>query len=325
MCQLKKWLFTWKAWIPPNRHYSLAGVIGSETQDHLLNYDLICEWIRTTFNTQVVANKEVRQFKDLKPLFSSVSILPDVVIYTENWEVPLLLFEVHSSPYDQTLKKMALILMEHLRWLRNHDSSIVEWSGFCFPKHVAATFVLRVDISWDCQLFEFIINLFPLQSNDFEDDIRRTLHKRLEMVQKDTFKVPSGPLIGLPLGAEGLGVFWDGACQLPSNNLLIENTLYKYNVDATGRSEMLDLLQLGEQSQCQLPIDVKTFDFKSFLVFPMRIFPLLREEAIQCLPKFVESVAEALHSLHREPLRLAHLDVRLENICFRTLGTAYAG
>ena len=41
------------------------------------------------------------------------------------------------------------------------------------------------------------------------------------MVQKDTFKVPSGPLIGLPLGAEGLGVFGDGACQLPSDCLII--------------------------------------------------------------------------------------------------------
>ena len=79
----------------------------------------------------------------------------------------------------------------------------------------------RVDISWDCQNFEFIIDFSPLKSNDVEDDIRRTIHKHLEMVQKDTFKVPSGPLIGLPLGAEGLGVFGDGACQLPSDYLII--------------------------------------------------------------------------------------------------------
>lgn len=154
----------------------------------------------------MLADKEVRQFKDLKALFSSVQIFPDVAIYTDNWEVPLLLFEVNSSPYDQTLKKMALVLMEHLKWLRNHDSSIVEWSGFCFPKHAVNTCVSRVDISWDCQNFEFIIDFFPLISNDVEGDIRRTICKHLEMVQKDTFKVPSGPLIGLPLDAEGLGV-----------------------------------------------------------------------------------------------------------------------
>ena len=64
----------------------------------------------------MVADKEVRQFKDFKPLFSSVQIFPDVAIYTDNWEVPLLLFEVNSSPYDQTLKKIALVLMDHLRW-----------------------------------------------------------------------------------------------------------------------------------------------------------------------------------------------------------------
>ena len=63
----------------------------------------------------------------------------------------------------------------------------------------------------------------------------------MEMVQKDTFKVPSG--ISLPLGTEGLGVLGDGACQLPSNSSLIvthENTLYKYNVDTTERTKMQD-------------------------------------------------------------------------------------
>lgn len=101
-----------------------------------------------------------------------------------------------------------------------------------------------------------------------------------------------------------------------------ENKLYKYIVDT---AEMLDLvlktqsMLLVQQSQCQLPIGVRTFGLKNFLVFPMLIFPMTREEAIQCLPKFVESVAKAIHSLHQ--LGLAHLDVRLENVCFR----AYTG
>ena len=33
---------------------------------------------------------------------------------------------------------------------------------------------------------------------------------------------------------------------------------------------------------------------------------MTREEAIQCLPKFVESVAKAIHSLHQKPLQWAH-------------------
>ena len=49
-------------------------------------------------------------------------------------------------------------------------------------------------------------SFFPLELDNVEADIRRTIHKHLEMVQKDTFKVPAGPLIGLPLDAEGLGV-----------------------------------------------------------------------------------------------------------------------
>ena len=42
----------------------------------------------------------------------------------------------------------------------------------------------------------------------------------LMMVQKDTFKIPLGPLIGIPLGAEDLGAFGDGAYQLCSNYIV---------------------------------------------------------------------------------------------------------
>ena len=62
-----------------------------------------------------------------------------------------------------------------------------------------------------------------------------------------------------------------------------------------------------------LPIDVKDFGLKSFLIFPMLIFPMEVSEAGQCLPEFVE----VIQSMHQQPLQRAHLDIRLQNICFR--------
>ena len=88
-------------------------------------------------------------------------------------------------------------------------------------------------------------------------------------------------------------------------------------------SHMVDSENRGEQSQYQLPSAKRDIGLKQFLVFPMLIFPMTREEAVQCLPQFVESVAKAIHSMHQEPLQRAHLDIRLENVCFRALGTAY--
>ena len=281
----------------------------------------------------MVSNQEVRQFKDLKPVFSSVSIFPDVAMYTDKQEVPLLLFEVHSSPYHQTLKKMVLGLMEHLRWLRNCDLSIVKWSGFCFPKSTELTCVSRVDIFWDFHNFRFVVDIFPLELNAVEYDVGRTIHEHLRMVEKDTFKVPSRPLIGIPLGEEDLGVFGDGAYQLHSNNCIIvvhKDEVYKYIVDKDEDKTMNWLERhhtiLGnEQSQYQLPIDVKNFGLKSFLIFPMLIFPMKVIEARQCLPEFIESVVKAIQSMHQQPLQRAHLDIRLENICFRQLGSAFTG
>ena len=335
MCVLDKRLDTWKNL---NQHYSLINVIGSEGENHRQNYDLICEWIHKRFGRifayELVSNREVRQFKDLKPVFSSVSIFPDVAMYTDKQEVPLLLFEVHSSPYHQTLKKMVLVLMEHLRWLRNCDLSIVKWSGFCFPKNTEATCVTRVDINWDYHNFQFIVDFFPLESNAVEYDVGRTIDRHLKMVQKDTFKVPSGHLIGIPLGEEDLGVFGDGAYQLHSNNCIIvvhEDKVYKYIVDLNDRDTMKDQLlncrtDLGdEQSLYQLPIGGKNVGLKYFLIFPMLIFPMKVIEARQCLPEFIESVVKAIQSMHQQPLQRAHLDIRLENICFRQLGSAFTG
>ena len=87
-----------------------------------------------------------------------------------------------------------------------------------------------------------------------------------------------------------------------------------------------DRFDLGDkQSQYQLPTGRTHFGLKSFLIFPMLIFPMKVIEARQCLPEFIESVVKAIQSMHQQPLQRAHLDIRLENICFRQLGSAFTG
>ena len=109
-----------------------------------------------------------------------------------------------------------------------------------------------------------------------------------------------------------------------------KDEVYKYIVDkdedkTMNRLERCHTILGNEQSQYQLPIDEKDFGLKSFLVFPMLIFPMEVSEAGQCLPEFVESVVKTIQSMHQQPLQRAHLDIWLENICFRQLGNAFTG
>ena len=72
-------------------------------QQHYRDCDVIKEWIENfqVRDVEVVCNQAVQVFKDLKSIFSSQCIRPDVVVYWK--EIPVLVIEVHSSPYERTL------------------------------------------------------------------------------------------------------------------------------------------------------------------------------------------------------------------------------
>ena len=53
-----------------------------------------------------------------------------------------------------------------------------------------------------------------------------------------------------------------------------------------------------------------------FFVYPILSCPLTRDEAYKCLGYLLESVADAMDKLHNK-FGVAHLDICLENICFK--------
>ena len=57
-------------------------MIGSEGENHYQNCDLICGWIQKKIKG-FFANREIGQFKDLKVVFSSLSVFPNVAMYTD--------------------------------------------------------------------------------------------------------------------------------------------------------------------------------------------------------------------------------------------------
>ena len=105
-------------------------------EEHHLDCAVIKDWIvrNVVLPMDVVTNKAVVLFKDLQPIFSSQCILPDVVVYEHTKRIPVLVIELNYSTYEQTLKKLALVLVEQLRSLRNGDPTINEVDWFLFSK-----------------------------------------------------------------------------------------------------------------------------------------------------------------------------------------------
>ena len=76
----------------------------------------------------------------------SNDIHPDVVMYRN--EVPVLVIEVHSSPYENSLRKLSCILVKQLRFLKNADKSINEVCDFCFSKSSEDSCVCLMSVTW---------------------------------------------------------------------------------------------------------------------------------------------------------------------------------
>ena len=176
---------------------------------------------------------------------------------------------------------------------------------------------LKWTLSWDYQNLGFDISYTPLKLTEVVKDINDTITIHLQMVNQDNFNLPCH-FVSLPLSkTEVVDVFGNGADQMHSNCSIIvfrEEKVYKYIIDTNESDKMKSLALLCmsdptfyDNCQCQLPTGVKPFGIKTFLVIPMLIWPMTKEEALHCLPYFVESVAEVIESVHKGPLKQAHL------------------
>ena len=273
-------------------------------------------------DVRVVSNQDVQVFKDLKSIFSSQSIRPDVVVYWR--ESPVLVIEVHSSLYERTLTKLALVLVEQLRWLRNGDLSITKWTGFCFPKSCEKTCVSQVEVIWNEATLEFWFTYSCLEKAVVLDMIKSSLESQIEKVKG--FVVPLTCRFGLPLGEEGLRRIGPNAFQVESKSSIIVcdgEFIYKHIIDVPETNRMLQFYCFGTaEKEYQIPKKIHLYNKERLLrwyVFPFLVPPKSRSEARECLPMLVQDVAKAIQKMHTV-LKMAHLDIRLENVCFTTSG-----
>lgn len=86
---------------------------------------------------EVKRNCEVKEFKQLiRMLGMSTRERPDVGLYffEKSGGLFIIGIEVHSSPFEHTIKKCIVGVTDALRLIRANNSDISECVGFVFPK-----------------------------------------------------------------------------------------------------------------------------------------------------------------------------------------------
>ena len=75
---------------------------------------------------------DVDQFTALHPLIASSKMEPDLALYNDG--IPLMLIEVVSSSYHNSIAHCIAALIFQLRYFRLYDPEITEVIGYVFPK-----------------------------------------------------------------------------------------------------------------------------------------------------------------------------------------------
>ena len=301
----------------------------SKKGDHYVCYAVIKNWLNTTCKLRlakgddVATDTKVRELLKLNPIFVSNDIRPDIVMY--KGEIPVLVIEVHSSPYEKTLRKLSIVLVEQLRLLKNADEGINEVCGFCFPKSSEASCVCQMTVRWDVASFLFEVDYSALATRDVEKSVQEVYRKQSRFSNVTPVQRP----LSIPLCKESIDSFKKAlkidkpVCQMYSKSALLlcdGSKVYKHIINVSEESTILRLFgRIGrhhERFRFILPLAFESiFPSTHFFVYPYMSPPLSREEARTCLRTFVQSVIEALQDLHKVT-GCAHLDVRLDNICF---------
>ena len=302
LAKMKTQADRWKSYVEERggELYSLDAIVGSNPELPANSYESLRTWISKELRispTNVSCNTEVKEFKEMIPIFTSTNIRPDVSVYRQN--IPVLCIEVHSSPYEQSINKMVWVLIEHLRWLRNQKTTIAQCVGFVFPKFEVPSSVIKVRCCWNAKALCFDLEYVPLLRQEVAEEVRSVY-----ATTEDMCKLSSKITYGIPLCEKTLEEFGENSSQLSSHfSFVIQNNdlVYKYAFDSDGRDQVLRLyhqvLRGGEvPERYLLPQGTIEVGEKMFMTYKRLLHPLSSEEVRSCFRAFIESVCEALYT-----------------------------
>lgn len=226
----------------------------------------------------------------------------------------VVLFEVQSNKNrEETIIKLSCALMHQLIYLRNRGVSILEVVGFYIP--VVEGFVEKLTCSWSDVVIQFRSAAQKLNSSDIWSTIE-------EVYEKQSHYKPSfdSSEFTIPMSLEYIqSNFGEKAFQMQSTASVVIcdpeiKKVYKYCFGSPEKDANSSLVDSKlDLRYSNLPTNQQFVNRKPFFIFDQLDKPLSKDLAKTCLNKFVRGCVNALKELHDS--NIAHLDVRLENVC----------
>ena len=265
---------------------------------------------------KITVRKKVHKFKKLYPLYVTTDQRPDLNVFRETDDLPLILVEVHSSPFAATVNKTILGVTDQLRLYRTYDASITRCVGFAFPRKDVMQCVVLVSVTWEKLRFRYTLKPIKFES------VRGTIEQELRAATESAPSTSKQELRFLvPLSQEDLGLFGANGSpvQLPSRaSILVRHGMDYFKSPALLeeadklKSLILSVIPRGLPTIILQKVKVGGTDYYKYRGIPKD--PLTRPEAQSCLYDLVPKLVQVIESFHQNGW--AHQDIRLENICF---------
>ena len=275
------------------------------------------------------------------PLTSSVVSFPDVgMVYNRTM---VLRIEIQSSPMRNAVAKLAANLIDDCRYLRHFDQAITKVEGFAFCNSKDEGYVCKVTIEWKDLTFHVSAKAMKCDENTILSSIRDAFNSHVEYAHKVIEKVMQQKTLDsyfIPFSDKDVEVLKGLISQSESERYPQINFLkqvgswyslvftdnhyyYKYCPDQSSRVKMSSLMMKERCDLLVFPINIlfvrlpsaKELELAVFVKQEQQLSDLTHEEQKSCLYFIADGIYNALTVLH-EKYRIAHLDVRLDNVCF---------
>ena len=283
------------------------------------SHDAVCEdvkeWLASLCGLGDESDNLILINKAFPPAISSNSLwtqgrkFPDVSLYGEDELV--IQVEVDSGGRETTIFHLIIGLIDQSRYERNYNTTISKTTGFYFP--IGEGFIERVDCVWNDEDVQYDVTCTQLELEDAKQLV-------LEIWGNRTSTSFSGPCtrFTLPMTVSFLRAkFGADSYQLHSGESVVimcpsRHLVYKFPL---GRRAFASLTYFATNLDLQRTAKPRiATSLRGWFEYDAYSPPLSSSNARQYIVPLVETVVEAIKELHG--VGSAHLDIRLENICF---------
>ena len=307
--------------------YTLNELTGGAAGNHREAGENVRSWLRK--HVEKPSGTEIKIEEALPNavgLETTAHMRPDV-FYTYNHagEVEaVLIIEIDSMELESTCRKLAYALMEQALRLRGYGNKILEFAGYYFPSYKRPNSVVRVTVTWSDKYLNFKASRTPLPADGVAESIGADLGREIERWKGMSSGSPTHFV--LPLTSSFVHEkFGEYSVQIMSGHSVVildpqQGKIIKCNI-CSGEARLLSLLIMAQGAQLErslLPNGTMLVGPRVYFTYELLLKPIDRYEARRVfggVDGFADGVFKALRELH-DTCGLAHMDLRLENICF---------